>query len=98
MQNDRYPRKPRLGAAAWAEGARSHVEADALRQDRPRLGTFELGCAQHCGVSHYKMHGDLYATPDAEWRAWQARAAEDARLRYDAKSDAAAEAWDWDQG
>ncbi len=61
-------------------------------------GRSELGCAQHCGVSHYKMHGDLYATPDAEWRAWQQRASDDARLRYDAKSDAAAEAWDWDQG
>jgi cytochrome c oxidase subunit II len=61
-------------------------------------GRYELGCAQHCGVSHYKMRGEVFATPDAEFRAWQARAAEDARLHWQDKSDAALEAWDWEQG
>src|SRR5260370_28728545 len=41
-QNNRHPRKSRLGAAAWAEGARAQVEARALRQDRARLGAREL--------------------------------------------------------
>ena len=61
-------------------------------------GRFELGCAQHCGVSHYKMRGELVATPDAEWRAWVDRAVEDGRLRYDASPSEAQDAWDWDQG
>ena len=61
-------------------------------------GRTELGCAQHCGVSHYKMRGEVFATPDADFRAWQARAAEDARLHWQDKSDAALEAWDWEQG
>ena len=25
-------------------------------------GRFEIGCAQHCGVSHYKMRAELFAT------------------------------------
>jgi cytochrome c oxidase subunit 2 len=62
------------------------------------VGRTELGCAQHCGVSHYKMRGEVFATPDADFRAWQARAAEDARLHWQDKSDAALEAWDWEQG
>jgi cytochrome c oxidase subunit II len=61
-------------------------------------GRFELGCAQHCGVSHYKMRGEVIATPDAEWRVWLERAAQDGRLRYDASPDQAQDAWDWDQG
>jgi cytochrome c oxidase subunit 2 len=61
-------------------------------------GRYELGCAQHCGVSHYKMRGELVAVPDAEWRAWVDRAVQDGRLRYDATPDQAADAWEWDQG
>ncbi|HVX95785.1 MAG TPA: cytochrome C oxidase subunit II [Polyangia bacterium] len=61
-------------------------------------GRYELGCAQHCGVSHYKMRGEMLATPEAEWQAWVTRAVEDGRLRYDASPDQAAGAWDWDQG
>jgi len=65
-------------------------------------GRFELGCAQHCGAFHYKMRGEMFVAADAEWRAWLKRAAEDARLRWDA-TDAAAraqsdEAWDWTPG
>jgi cytochrome c oxidase subunit 2 len=66
------------------------------------VGELEIGCAQHCGVSHYKMRGLLRVTSPAEFEAWQARAVEDARLRAqidDAATRAArAEAWDWEQG
>jgi cytochrome c oxidase subunit 2 len=65
-------------------------------------GRFEIGCAQHCGVSHYKMRGELQVTTDAAFEAWLARAAHDARLRFDAGDRAARaqadEAWDWEQG
>ena len=46
-------------------------------------GRFEIGCAQHCGVSHYKMRGWLIAAPEDEYRGWLARAETDSRLRYD---------------
>ena len=59
-------------------------------------GRYEIGCAQHCGVSHYKMRGWLIATPEDEYRAWLARAEIDSRLRFD-PADAAAqqEGWEW---
>jgi cytochrome c oxidase subunit 2 len=59
-------------------------------------GRFEIGCAQHCGVSHYKMRGWVIATPEDEYRAWLARAETDSRLRFD-PADAATlqEGWAW---
>ena len=47
-------------------------------------GRFEIGCAQHCGVSHYKMRGLLIvARRRTTSRDWLARAETDSRLRYD---------------
>jgi cytochrome c oxidase subunit II len=59
-------------------------------------GRFEIGCAQHCGVSHYKMRGWLIATAEDAYRGWLARAETDSRLRYDAADVAVQrEGWDW---
>jgi cytochrome c oxidase subunit 2 len=65
-------------------------------------GLYELGCAQHCGVSHYRMRGQLRVLDWAPFREWLNRAADDARVRADV-DDAATraqldEAWDWTQG
>jgi cytochrome c oxidase subunit 2 len=67
-----------------------------------QTGLYELACAQHCGVSHYRMRGLLRVVPQDEFRPWLRRAEVDARLRA-AIDDAAtkqqvAEAWDWTQG
>jgi len=64
-------------------------------------GRFEIACAQHCGVSHYKMRGLLIARPEGEYRDWLARAETDSRLRGEATLPAAGEAtggWDWETG
>jgi len=64
-------------------------------------GRFEIACAQHCGVSHYKMRGLLIARPESDYRSWLARAQIDSRLRADATEPAAREAaggWDWETG
>lgn len=61
-----------------------------------RAGRFEIGCAQHCGVNHYKMRGELHALPDAEYQRWSRRAEADARARYDAADSGAHDGWDWD--
>ena len=64
-------------------------------------GRFEIACAQHCGVSHYKMRGLLVARPEGEYRDWLARAETDSRLHADATDPAtrdAAGAWDWETG
>lgn len=62
-------------------------------------GKFEIGCAQHCGVSHYKMRAELFATGADEFERWLARAAADSALRRDTGPPAAvpeADGWDWD--
>jgi cytochrome c oxidase subunit 2 len=61
-------------------------------------GTTEIGCAQHCGVNHYKMRGLLIARPPAQYGTWLARAETESRLRYDAAAGSAADAWDWETG
>jgi cytochrome c oxidase subunit 2 len=67
-----------------------------------QAGLFELGCAQHCGVGHYKMGGHLRVVEGKDFREWRERAAVDARLRADLDDPATKaqrdEAWDWDQG
>jgi cytochrome c oxidase subunit 2 len=61
-------------------------------------GRYEIGCAQHCGTSHYKMRGLLVVESEEAYRAWLARAETDSRLRYDPARPAAADGWDWERG
>lgn len=61
-------------------------------------GRTEVGCAQHCGVGHTRMRGELVARDDGDYRAWLARAETDSRLRFDAAAGSAADAWDWETG
>jgi cytochrome c oxidase subunit 2 len=35
-------------------------------------GTFEIACAQHCGVNHYKMRGELTVMESAAFDRWVA--------------------------
>ena len=35
-----------------------------------RLGTFEIACAQLCGLGHYRMRGDVIVQTQDEFNAW----------------------------
>jgi cytochrome c oxidase subunit 2 len=59
-------------------------------------GRTEIGCAQHCGVGHYKMRGEIFADPPSDYERWARRAEEDARLRYDPADPTAHDGWEWD--
>jgi cytochrome c oxidase subunit II len=49
---------------------------------QPReIGTFEIGCAQHCGAWHYKMRGELTVVDAESFARWSRRAGLDAALR-----------------
>ena len=61
-------------------------------------GRTELGCAQFCGVSHYKMSGLLIAREEPDYGRWLARAQVDSQLRFDPAAGSAADAWDWETG
>lgn len=58
-------------------------------------GTFEIGCAQHCGASHYKMRALLVAEPAAAFDAWLDRAARTAVKAWDADDADAHWGWPW---
>jgi cytochrome c oxidase subunit 2 len=61
-------------------------------------GRYEIGCAQHCGVSHYKMRALLIVDRDDDYRGWLARAETDSRLRYDPAAHDEQQAWPWETG
>jgi heme/copper-type cytochrome/quinol oxidase subunit 2 len=64
-------------------------------------GRFEIACAQHCGVNHYKMRGLLVVRAADDDQAWRTRAETDGRLRGEVAGSASWEtggAWDWETG
>jgi cytochrome c oxidase subunit 2 len=60
-------------------------------------GEFEIGCAQHCGVNHYKMRAVLTVMPKDAFQAWLAQASADSRKTYDEDDSAAHWGWAWKQ-
>lgn len=60
-------------------------------------GEFDIACAQHCGVHHYKMRGQLTVLSDASYRAWLGQAAVISRNGYDPGDNAAHWGWDWER-
>ncbi|HEY0706598.1 MAG TPA: cytochrome C oxidase subunit II [Polyangia bacterium] len=60
-------------------------------------GVFDIVCAQHCGVNHYKMRGKLTVLPPDEFAAWAAEASALSRESYDERDRTANWSWDWDK-
>lgn len=58
-------------------------------------GTFDIGCAQHCGVNHYKMKGQLTVLPKDEYARWAERASQLAAAAYDKDDPHANWGWAW---
>ncbi len=62
----------------------------------PRVGgEYEIACAQHCGVSHYKMKGLLTVLPRDAFDQWLARSSQIAAHAYDETDTAAHWGWPW---
>src|SRR6185369_7005422 len=59
-------------------------------------GEFEIGCAQHCGTSHYKMRGLLTVLPKAEYARWASEMSESSSRLYDEADEGAH--WGWEFG
>jgi cytochrome c oxidase subunit II len=60
-----------------------------------RTGVFDIACAQHCGVSHYKMRGVLSVLTPEAYAAWATEAGAMAERAFDAEDKAAQWGWDW---
>ncbi|HET6281548.1 MAG TPA: cytochrome C oxidase subunit II [Polyangia bacterium] len=78
------------------------AKIDAVPGNETRLwfqaretGKFEIGCAQHCGVSHYKMRGELTVDSPDDYQRWAENAAADSALRYDPVEAGLYDGWDW---
>lgn len=63
---------------------------------KPGGAQYDIGCAQHCGANHYKMHGTLTVYSPKEFDNWYAAAIADAKRGFDATDVAAHWGWDWD--
>lgn len=44
-----------------------------------REGTFEIACAELCGLGHYRMRGLVHVLPPEKFRAWEAEMGEEVR-------------------
>lgn len=52
-----------------------------------KTGQFDIACAEHCGLGHYRMRGILKIVNDQEFEKW---------LSDKAKQPIASEAWGWE--
>jgi cytochrome c oxidase subunit 2 len=63
---------------------------------RPKeTGTFEIGCAQHCGVNHYKMRAVLTVDTPEDYARWASEASARGARGYDPKDAEAHWGWEW---
>lgn len=58
-------------------------------------GVFDIACAQHCGVNHYKMRGRLTVLSAADYAAWAHEASELGARQFDPADKAAHWGWEW---
>lgn len=58
-------------------------------------GDFEIGCAQHCGVNHYKMKAHLTVYSPEEYKAWADEAVRRGKRAWDANDKEAHWGWEW---
>jgi len=58
-------------------------------------GEFEIGCAQHCGVNHYKMKGLLTVMTREDYDRWAEQASALAVRAHDPDARDAHWGWEW---
>jgi cytochrome c oxidase subunit II len=60
-------------------------------------GVFDIACAQHCGVHHYKMRGQLTVLAPEAYTAWADQASALSRRTYDPEDTRAHWGWEWNR-
>ncbi len=58
-------------------------------------GEFDIGCAQHCGVHHYKMKGRLTVLEASDFKRWTLELSEQHVKGFDPADKGASWGWDW---
>lgn len=58
-------------------------------------GEFVIGCAQHCGVNHYKMQAKLTVLSPEDYKVWAEEASQRSARAFDPKDEEAHWGWEW---
>jgi cytochrome c oxidase subunit 2 len=72
-------------------------QVNRLWFEAKETGTFDIACAQHCGVNHYKMMGHLIVLSPAEYQDWVNVQNQRAPQTYDANATSSTWGWDWEK-
>lgn len=56
-----------------------------------RPGIYNIACAEHCGLGHYRMKGSFVIESGADFNAWM-----EAQAKENLDSDVSANSWGWD--
>jgi cytochrome c oxidase subunit 2 len=59
------------------------------------VGEYDIGCAQHCGVNHYKMKGLLTVLSRNDYEMWASEASQNTARMWDPDDSIAHWGWDW---
>ena len=60
-----------------------------------KTGEFDIGCAQHCGIHHYKMKGKLTVLEADDYKAWAKAMSEAHAKSFDPNDKEAQWGWEW---
>jgi cytochrome c oxidase subunit II len=58
-------------------------------------GEYDIGCAQHCGINHYKMKALLTVLPKADYDRWLREASANNERAWDPADTVAHWGWEW---
>jgi cytochrome c oxidase subunit II len=72
-------------------GAQSRLWFQAVQP-----GSFEIGCAQHCGANHFKMRSPLTVDTPERYADWERLQVAENQRRYDPNDVEAHWGWDWE--
>lgn len=59
--------------------------------DANKTGTYEIACAELCGLGHYRMRAQLFVQSEDEFESWL-------QQKYDEGKKPADWGWDWKEG
>jgi cytochrome c oxidase subunit 2 len=64
-------------------------------QDDPTIGKYDIACAQHCGVNHYKMKGQLIVLSKDDFASWQELASQNNKRAQELNAKDSTAQWGW---
>jgi cytochrome c oxidase subunit II len=62
-----------------------------------KVGEYDIACAQHCGVNHYKMKALLRVVAKEDYKRWLARQSALSQKAYNPDDTASHWGWEWQE-